>query len=289
MTRRIITGLLISSAIISACQRRIPETAPAPTTVSTIPQPLPTPTYTGKWSIVPTDQKLRYRSTQAVALQHTTSPVQPPNSFTTTVDFSITPKRTPSTTTYTVEIQSLQSTAIQSVLHTPFSFSGHLSSNLLKIDALNGVPASSVIDCNTGEFSSTGVVAQTIISIPAQLETGTTWSDSLSTTACTGPVPGVLSITRTYRTLGSTQIGGLEAIILELVEKTSLTGEGSQEQHRVQIRGTGSGKGRLMIDATTGAVISADTDRLALLVVTASGREQQFQQHVNEALVRLQY
>jgi hypothetical protein len=164
-----------------------------------------------------------------------------------------------------------------------------LSGNILKIDALNGVPASSVIDCNTGELSSAGVVSQTMISIPTQLETGTTWTDSLSTTACTGPVPGVLSITRTYRTLGSTQIDRLEAIVLEFTEKTTLTGEGSQEQHRVHVRGTGSGKGRLIIDTSTGAVISAETDRLTSLAVTASGREQQFRQHVNEALVRLQY
>lgn len=288
MTRRIIAVLLVGSAVVSACQRRIPETAPAPTTIGAIPQPSSTLTHTDKWSIIPIDQKLRYRSTRVVALQHTTAPIQPRDSFTTTADFSITSKRTLSTTAYTVEIQSLQDTVIQPVLHTPFSFSGHLSGNVLKIDALNGVPASSVIDCNTGELSSTSVVAQTMISIPTQLETGTTWSDSLSTTACTGPIPGALSISRTYRTLGGTQINGLEAILLELNEKSTLTGEGSQEQHRVQVRGTGSGKGRLMIDATTGAVISANTDRLTILVVTASGREQQFQQHVNEALVRLQ-
>lgn len=289
MTRRVIAGLLIGSAVISACQRHVPETAPVPTTVGAIPQPLPTPTHTGKWSIIPIDQKLRYRSTRTVALQYSTAPVQPHDSFTITVGFSITPKRTPSTTAYTVEIQSLHSTTVQPFLHVPFSFSSHLSGNILKIDALNGVPASSVIDCNTGELSSAGVASQTMISIPAQLETGTTWTDSLSTTACTGPVPGVLSITRTYRTLGSTQINGLEAIVLEFTEKTTLTGEGSQEQHRVHVRGTGSGKGQLMIDTSTGAVISAEADRLTSLAVTASGREQQFRQHVNEALVRLQY
>lgn len=288
MTRRVIAVLLVGSAVISGCQRHVPETAPAPTTAGAIPQPSPTPTHPGKWSIIPIDQKIKYRSTRTVALQHMTVPPQPHDSFTTTVDFSITPKRNPSTTTFSVEIQSLKSTTIQPALHTPFSFSGHLSGNALKIEALNGVPASSVIDCNTGELSFTGVVTQTMISIPTQLETGTVWSDSLSTVACTGPVPGALSITRTYKTVGSTQVSGLDAIILELDEKTTLTGEGSQEQHRVQVRGTGSGKARLMIDATTGAVISANTDRLTLLVVTASGREQQFQQHMNEALVRLQ-
>src|SRR5512141_253371 len=287
MTRRVIATLLVGSAVIYGCQRHTPETVPMPTIPGAIAQPSPALTHGRKWSITAMDQKLDYRSTRVVALRHMTDAVQPPDSFTTTADFSITPKRTPSTTSYVLEIRFIHSTSAQPaqpVLRVPFSFAGHLSDSRLKIDALNGVPVSSVIDCSTGELSFAGLTTQTMISTPTQIETGITWSDSLSTTACTGPIPGVLSITRRYRPVSSTQINGLEAIILELDEKITLTGEGSQDQHRVQVRGTGSGKGRLMIDATSGTVISANTDRLALLVVAASGREQRFQQHVNESL-----
>lgn len=287
MTKRATGILLVVSVVISGCQRHIPETIPAPTPISIVPQPPGTSVHS-EWLITPVDQKLKYRSTRVTSLQQTTGPAQTRDSLTTVVNFSITPKRTPSTTTYTVEIQSLHSTEDQPVVHAPFSFSGHLSDRTLKIDSVNRVPVSSVVICTTGELSFTGVATQTMISVPAQLETGTTWTDSLSATACTGPVPGVLSITRTYKTAGSTQINGVEAIILELDEKTTLTGEGSQEQHRVHVHGTGSGKGQLTIDATTGALLSANIDRLTLLAVTASGREEEFQQHVNEVLVRLQ-
>jgi hypothetical protein len=288
MTRRAITTFLAALTTVAACQRQKAETAPTPITAATASEPSEVATHTKKWSITPTDHKLNYQSTRTVALQQITATVQPRDSFTTTVDFSITPKRSSSAASYAVEIQSIHNTAAEPVVHVPFSFSGHLSDGKLKIDALNGLPLSSVIDCTNGELSFAGLTSQVIISIPTELETGNTWSDSLSTAACTGPIPGTLSVTRTYKALGSTRMNGLEAIMLELDEKTTLTSEGSQEQHRVQIRGTGSGKGRLFIDAATGAVLSSSTDRLALVAITASGREQRFQQHVNETLVRVQ-
>jgi hypothetical protein len=96
-----------------------------------------------------------------------------------------------------------------------------------------------------------------------------------------------LTSVRIYMVKGQAVVRGRTAILLEQQNRTSFAGEGAQEQHRIRVRGDGTGKSQLAVDAVTGALIDVTADNTTLLTITASGRDQRFTQTSYERVTQL--
>jgi hypothetical protein len=130
------------------------------------------------------------------------------------------------------------------------------------------------------------VIQRALIISPTQLQKGLTWTDSTDTSICSGPVPVSLTAVRSYRVMGETKQGESPAILLERQDRTISTGEGSEGQHRIQIKSQGNGHSTILIDVQSGALIEMTTVNSTTAAVTTSGRTQQFVQTTRERIER---
>jgi hypothetical protein len=168
----------------------------------------------------------------------------------------------------------------------PFLFSGRLEPNRISLE-FSTTQTETSASCSNEALASVPVVQRSMILVPLQLRTGMTWTDSTTTAVCSGPLLVSLSSTRTYLVKGQVVVRGSPAVLLEQQNRTSFTGDGVQEQHRVRVRGEGSGQTQLTVDATTGALIDAAGDHSTSLTITSSGRDQQFTQQSRERVTRV--
>ena len=130
------------------------------------------------------------------------------------------------------------------------------------------------------------IIQRSLVLVPLQLHKGLTWTDSVVATICSGPLQTSLSSVRTYLVKGQGVIHDRAVVLLEQNNRTSFTGEGAQQQHRLRVRGNGSGKAQLAVDAATGALIEAVADHVTALTITSSGRDQHFTQTSREHVTR---
>jgi hypothetical protein len=154
------------------------------------------------------------------------------------------------------------------------------------MDLPPGQASQSYADCSKDALSTTGAVQRAVIALPLVLHKDMVWTDSATTNSCSGSIPVTSTTVRRYRVVGETS-GSNRGVLLERQDRTTLSGEGSQGQHRVRLKSDGSGTAQVVIDAETGAVLESNGVHTASVVVTASGRDQRFTQRTREQLSRL--
>jgi len=76
----------------------------------------------------------------------------------------------------------------------------------------------------------------------------------------------------------------MPSILLERLETATFRGEGSQNQHRILISGTGTGTSQVHLHPVSGRLMSLDGEHRSDLVVTSSGRQQRFKQVTREVI-----
>jgi hypothetical protein len=108
-----------------------------------------------------------------------------------------------------------------------------------------------------------------------------TWSDSTTATLCNGSILTTSITSRSFRVIGEVSRG----ILIERRERTTSTGDGAQGQHRLKLQTSGRGNAQLIIDAQTGTLLESTGVYTASVVVTTSGRNQQFTQTTRERIV----
>jgi len=170
----------------------------------------------------------------------------------------------------------------------PFPFTGQSAGSAFILRPASLSAQNSTIDCNTSAPAVLTVLQRVIMVPPTELTSGMTWSDSSSVSTCSGPIMVSLTTIRSYTVLGETEDRGMKLIAINRVERTHSSGEGSQSQHRMIIKATGTGSGILRLDQHSGLLVNAETQYRADVEVTSSGRVQRFTQVVRErtALVR---
>jgi hypothetical protein len=122
--------------------------------------------------------------------------------------------------------------------------------------------------------------------MPLEIHTGDSWQDSTSSTTCNGSLPLNLIDKRDYRLVGETEYQGMKVLLVSRNEKALFYGEGSQDQHRITIRGQTLGTAQLYADPVTGLLLNITADNKTTLSVEASGRIQQFFQTSKEITTR---
>jgi len=170
---------------------------------------------------------------------------------------------------------------------TPVFFSGKATKGQVSISPVNETPNASLsMTCPNSWSSTISGVRRSIFLLPSQISRGMTWRDSTSSVACHGPTPISLITSYTYRVIGEINYQETPALLIERTGKTSLDGQGSEGQHMVTIVGEGNTSGSFHIDRETGVLLEANDEQKTKLIITSSGRSQEFAQVIRERITR---
>jgi hypothetical protein len=282
------------AVLCTACRSSTPGEPPSPDVGSPTETPTELNPTVSAWTISPTSQEYRYTSVTSAILETAGLPQSVRDTIVSTINFSISIARDITPSSYSARIEAISTqggTRIRAAVPPatvvlPFVFTGHLEVNRITIE-LPKVQTDISASCVNETLAAIPVVQRSLVLIPLQLRTGMTWTDSAVSSVCSGPVLVSLSSIRTYQVKGQTVIRGRTVILLDQQSRTSFTGEGAQEQHRIRVRGDGTGKSQLAVDAMTGVLVDATANNTTLLTVTASGRDQRFTQTSRERVTQL--
>lgn len=114
--------------------------------------------------------------------------------------------------------------------------------------------------------------------VPFELREGVRWQRRLVYGACQGPIPIRMERTDTYTVIGGTpQVAGT-GIVVTRSSSFAYTGSGVDGQHNVRVTGSGSAQATLILDASTGRLVSAEEVSDSEIDIVASGRARRFSQ-----------
>jgi len=272
------------SVSVSACARGATRIEPEPQPAE-LPSTAPSASASSRtfWTIVPSSQSFRYRSTTKAIIDLNDSSTVFRDSLTTSSAFSLSVTRDQRALSYNAIVEAFSVQACSrfgSLAPTqfPISISGRLEGNRFSSEANS--------DCSAQASIVAPAIQRLVSALPVQLRKDQTWTDSTSSNVCSGAIPLNLSTVRTYRVLGEAETRGIPAIRLSREDRTTSQGEGSEGQHRVQIETNGTGKGELLINRTTGSLIESSSMSVVTLTIKASGRVQRFTQTSRELVVQ---
>lgn len=279
--------LLVFLAFLTSCRTAASRTEPEPVTggdSSPPPSSAELSSHTS-WTLQPDEQQHRYRSSTISSVMMDQPSAIPRDSTTLTTNFTVSIRRDSRGASYSVTVEGLSLTSasrlspvVVSDFPSPVLFTGRFEKGQYSLDP----PA----DCSNQVSSVISTIQRSLIIIPVQLRRSQSWTDSTSTAACSGPIPVTLTALRHYRVVGEIADGTHSGILLERVDKTSSFGEGSEGQHRIQLRTEGTGNTQFLIDPLTGTLLEATGVNTTLATVTTSGRSQRFSQTSREQVTR---
>ena len=281
---------ILAAVLVSACASS-GRTAERPAPVPDVDIAPTVSSRTSTWTISPTREQQRYRSVASTLLELTDTTGITRDSITTTVDFTLSVIRDREPFSYSATVESMsarggQKTGIATNTELPFSFTARLEGGKTILELPPGQTSQSYADCSKDAFSTTGTIQRAVIQLPLVLRRDMTWTDSVTSSTCSGSIPVTSTIVRRYRVVG--EIGGSSnGVLLERQDRTVLLGEGSQGQHRVRLKSDGTGTAQVIIDSQSGAVLESNGMHTASVVVTASGRDRKFTQRTREQISRL--
>jgi hypothetical protein len=189
---------------------------------------------------------------------------------------------------YLNRIQSTSSSRIHidnQQLALPLAFSGSITSGRLLLTPTN--PTTDIQLCKSPINPRLGDIRSILISLPHQLQTGSTWTDTISTSMCSGiDLPTQTTTIRTYRMVEQRDTNPI-SLFLKTKESSYLTGLGSQGEHQVQIAGQGSGSAEFLISAVTGVISTFHLTQSLTLQIYTSGKTSRILQTINQDITIL--
>lgn len=235
-----------------------------------------------QWTLIPHDETHHYRttSTSIIDLAGIHDTIKTNSTFNLEVQ-NRGPRLTVKATFDTVGVQT--SSQVESSPRSSASslqITGYLENSILELDD------TSLPDCNNQSIL-IPILEHVISKPPVNLHLGMTWTDTLSMTACSGGIPVTLTSIRNYQIIGERNIEGLEGIEITRTDKTALTGESEQGQHRVGISSTSTGSAQLFIDRQSGSLLRSTGQYSGAVTIITSGRRQVFNQTVQETVDRM--
>jgi hypothetical protein len=243
-----------------------------------------------EWTISPDDQVGVYSSVTSMSVELASPTGIVRDTLSSQVEFALSISRSAGAPRFRGSITSMSTQAGSTIgsslqpQQLPFTFSGRIENGKLLLEPVPGEPVSVLTDCSNAALAAIPAIGRIVVLPPLQLLRGASWTDSTTVSTCAGSIPVTLTLLRTYRILGE---GSSGTILVERTDRSLSTGEGAQDQHRVTIRGDGTGSARLELDSRTGALVEAQGEGMTTVDVTSSGRTQRFTQRLREHVTRL--
>jgi hypothetical protein len=283
-----------------ACTRpsTVPE-PPLPSTQASSPEPIESRSGERRssrfWQISPTSETQHYTTSVTTSIQQSAATQITMDSVTTKAQYDVSITHSANSVSLTGSIQAFSVQAGNRIgsdaglSSFPISFNGSIRTHELRLDVINTDRSTTppALSCGTPSRTALTVVQRNLFVTPLQLQSGMTWQDSLVSNSCSGSLELNLAITRNYKVVGESTSDGISVIVIDLIEKTLSAGEGSQDQHRLIIKGEGVKSGRLYVDEKTGALFSLSSETRTILQIQTSGKTQQFLQISKEVTTRM--
>lgn len=129
------------------------------------------------------------------------------------------------------------------------------------------------------------------VSAPANVEKGTVWHDSTSSTTCRGNVAIVSKLLRTFELVDTATWNGESVLHVNVTAASSIAGQGlaSAAGDSISVAGTGTSSGILLIDPTSLMPVSWTTTSTATVTVHSRQTTLPFQQQVTETVTLLEH
>lgn len=281
-TRRSIVILLSTACATS----HIPSGGPTP---SAIPQPVVTVPDSGPWTFRYRSDTLRYEVSRSAAIESQSDSGTRREITTNNTHEILSVSVLGDTTRYSAVVDSF-STATQGLIGPvqqvtlPVEISGSLDST----SAIASDSTALAQSCDPVRSSLQTDAHNLLISFPAQLSPGLTWSDSTMRTACYGTIPIKASLIRKFSVVGRTSYDGRNALAIQRSDTVIAHGEGRQQQHRLIVDANGAGNAMYYVSPEESLVIHLTTDQNLEFVIQASGRTSRFRETAKQeySLVR---
>ena len=164
-------------------------------------------------------------------------------------------------------------TGVQRPLSAPVAFEAVLDTAMRRI-ALRGAMADAATspDCTSPARTLAITARDLLVALPARLEQGATWRDTLTTVTCRGDIPITNRVEQRYEVEGRDSYGSVAAVRLRRTARTVLNGSASPRGVAVTLSGEGNGDTRLWVDAATGRLLGATGEATTRLTVEAAGQ-----------------
>jgi hypothetical protein len=283
---RISSAGLICFFIGCASHTSSPGTAPSPSPISAEPT-VRTSSPNSTWEFAPSERTNTYRST-SYTIVHEASNTRPRiDTLKLDTHFVVSLNQLQIPTTISGYIESAVITqgsqpGLQLNNSPRTSFTGEVTDSELTLKL-----SANQSECTSPTTSILGEIRPAITSHPRVISLTSTWTDSTSANTCSGGLPTIFKVVRSYRALGETTYSRTQALLIERTETTQFSGSGSQEQHQVQIEGVGTGTSKIYLDTRNGAMIAVESTQRIETVIKASGRLQRYVQDITQKIERV--
>jgi hypothetical protein len=275
--------LFLSCIVGISCSR--PSVIPTPTPVPTFPAPEPAPSHppntTGAWHFNVDRQPHSYQSTTRNTVKAVDQSGGKDNTSQVSSWFTISINSLLKPITLNGSIDSAQIIPTVDEIRLPTQFTGSLASNELIIRP-TAQPTGQ--ECLSPVESLFGEIRSAISTIPPDVTSGVSWTDSILTTACSGNIRTTIRTVRHYTAQGARQLDGRETLFLNRSDKIQLVGDGAQGQHQVHLEGEGNGITELFVNPSTGILVQMEGNQQTRITITTSGQTRTFTQMTHQLI-----
>lgn len=237
------------------------------------------------WRFTFTDDVHSYSSVSRTIIQPLSNLQQSVDTFTTTSNFSVSIDRLQTPSPISGELSEINTVSSQRAHNQPlvtagFSFTGTLMSGEIFLRPVS--PSADTAICGGPAASSLGELHSALLSLPAQIQPGTHWTDTLTTSTCSGDrLPLAGKIIRSYEV---EDISRQTGVTIKRTEEIHLLGTGSQLQHQIEVTAKGSGLSALLLNLETGILQTAQENQHLDIIIQTSGRTYHFRQEVTQQI-----
>ena len=189
-------------------------------------------------------------------------------------------------TTFEVETDQTDQSPSNFPFALPLVFEGSITDHNIALHPSGPNQSTSSTPCGDSMQTVLSMINRDLIVVPQRMSANQSWQDSTLSTICSGALPLVVAMVRTYKIAGETIVDGTAALKLERTEKLLTSGQGSQGQHQISLNGAGTGKALVYIDRETGVLLSLTAANQSEISIKSSGKIQNFTQTSQEIVVK---
>jgi hypothetical protein len=239
------------------------------------------------WKITPTVQSRSYSSLLTTVITQTDAPTSRRDSLAIQTLYSISITRSSDAIIFSGSIEAFtvhgNSTASEVTdFVTPTTFTGKLNDHTISSRIFNADRLQNNGDCENAAQTSLKIIQRNIFALPLEITAGQAWTDSTSSTLCSGALRITSTVVRTLTVIEESELEGIPVLVLDDSERTFSKGEGSQEQHRIVVESRGLTNGHLYVNLSSGQLLTANTTNKTSVSIESSGRVQHFMQNSTE-------
>jgi hypothetical protein len=152
-------------------------------------------------------------------------------------------------------------------------------------DSLTFTRDSTGVECSPSASAVESDLQSLLVRFPAVLTRGMTWQDSVELKGCQAAIPTTGRITRSFRVVDESNIDTEPTLAVERTDTVQAHGEGAQQQHRVVLDASGTGRALYHLRISDGRLVLVTSDQQLNLTMTTTENTAHFRQTLKQEAV----